>query len=120
MKLASFFDDNIVSALGTVNRGVKEAAFVVIKKNTVPAVLIELGFLTNWNDFSMVTDEDSQNQGYRGPSHQALVIIAFHVVSPRRRRIQAATDQRTISITPVSTRIPPETLSVLEMLYSMI
>lgn len=29
------------------NRGIKQAGFVVIKRNTVPAVLVELGFVSN-------------------------------------------------------------------------
>lgn len=59
-KLASYFVENLTDALGTNSRGVKQAAFVVIKKNTVPAVLIELGFLTNKKDLSIITNEESQ------------------------------------------------------------
>lgn len=59
-EFAACFVDNITDAIGTSYRGVKEAGFVVIKENTVPAVLIELGFLTNSTDFSIITDEASQ------------------------------------------------------------
>lgn len=59
-KFAAFFDTNLIEVLGTSDRGVKQAAFVVIKKNTVPAVLIELGFLTNAKDFAIITNEADQ------------------------------------------------------------
>lgn len=42
--------DTLVDTLGTKNRGVKQAGFVVIKKNTVPSILIELGFVTGNSD----------------------------------------------------------------------
>lgn len=57
---ASSMVQNVSSAIGTGNRGAKEAAYVVIKNNTVPAVLIELGFLTNSADYSTVTNEKKQ------------------------------------------------------------
>ena len=39
--------NTIVKNLHTKNRGIKQAGFVVIKRNTVPAVLVELGFVSN-------------------------------------------------------------------------
>ena len=39
--------NTIVNDLHTTNRGIKQAGFVVIKRNTVPAVLVELGFVSN-------------------------------------------------------------------------
>lgn len=41
---------NLVNTLGTKNRGVKQAGYVVIKYNTVPSILIELGFITGNSD----------------------------------------------------------------------
>lgn len=59
-KLAGICLDNIVSALKTNNRGVKTANYYVIKNNTVPAVLIELGFISNTSDRQLITDDVSQ------------------------------------------------------------
>ncbi len=58
--LASAMVSNLSGALGTTNRGVREAAFVVTKKNTVPAILIELGFISNTTDLSMMNDAKKQ------------------------------------------------------------
>jgi len=60
--LASRLQNNLVSSLGTANRGVKSADFVVIYKNTVPAVLIELGFMSNKAEHDRLTDEAFQTE----------------------------------------------------------
>lgn len=58
--LASFLVNNLVKTLGTSNRGVKQESYTVIYKNTVPAVLIELGFLSTKSDYAKLTNEDFQ------------------------------------------------------------
>lgn len=56
-KLAAHFQDNLPSLLGlSKTRGVKANDFYVCDKNTVPAILIELGFVTNSSDLSKLTD----------------------------------------------------------------
>ncbi len=57
---ASYFQTSLVQSMGTENRGVKEDAFTVIYRNTVPAVLIELGFLSNSDDFSKLSNPEYQ------------------------------------------------------------
>ena len=42
------------------NRGVKQANFIVLWKCTMPAVLIELGFISNANDIRTLTDKTGQ------------------------------------------------------------
>lgn len=46
-KFARCVQKQICGSLNTLNRGVKEANFYVLKKTDMPAVLIELAFLTN-------------------------------------------------------------------------
>ena len=46
-KLASTIRKHLISRSGAVNRGTKNAGFVVIKKTTSPATLLELGFVSN-------------------------------------------------------------------------
>lgn len=45
--LAISIQDELVRELGVENRGVKEAMFVVLKNSDVPAVLVEVGFISN-------------------------------------------------------------------------
>lgn len=54
--------DTLVSTLGTKDRGVKQAGFVVIKHNTVPAILIELGFVTGSTDSKNLKKETFQKK----------------------------------------------------------
>jgi N-acetylmuramoyl-L-alanine amidase len=49
-KLASAIQKRLVLALGTYDRGIKNAGFYVIKYNSVPSALVELGFLSNKDD----------------------------------------------------------------------
>ena len=55
--------DNISSAISTKNRGISSAEFVVVKYNTVPAVLIEFGFMTNSSELSKITNATYQKKG---------------------------------------------------------
>lgn len=58
--LASALETKLVSALGTKNNGIKTANFVVIRETAVPAVLIELGFITNASDRKIITTKSTQ------------------------------------------------------------
>lgn len=60
--IATLLKDNLVSGLGTKSRGVKTAGYYVIKRNTVPAVLIELGFISGNSDYSKLTSETFQKK----------------------------------------------------------
>lgn len=60
--MASTFLKNLVSVMGTTNRGVKTANYVVIYKNTVPAILIELGFISNSSDRAKLTNATYQKK----------------------------------------------------------
>ncbi len=61
-KLAKKLVDNISSAISTKNRGISSAGFVVVKYNTVPAVLIEFGFMTNSSELSKITNATYQKK----------------------------------------------------------
>ena len=54
--LASIMVNNLCSGLGTLNRGAKAEKYTVVHNNTVPAILIELGFLSNKNDYAKLSD----------------------------------------------------------------
>jgi N-acetylmuramoyl-L-alanine amidase len=59
-KLADLFSDRISSKLGTKNRGSRSERYTVVYKNTVPAVLIELGFMSTESDFEKLSNPTFQ------------------------------------------------------------
>lgn len=56
-KLATLNQRKLVTALKTTDRGVKTAGFQVIKHNPLPAVLVELAFLTNKGDAAKLSSK---------------------------------------------------------------
>lgn len=60
--LATMFVNNLAKLLGTKNRGTNTAKFVVVHRNTVPAVLIELGFMSNQSDYNKITNASNQEK----------------------------------------------------------
>ena len=61
-QLATFIQKRLYPALGTKDRKVKDAGFQVIKKNPLPAVLVELGFISNSSDASKLGSDYYRNK----------------------------------------------------------
>lgn len=61
IEFASAVQNNFELA-GKKSRGVKSAGFLVLKRTYMPSVLIELGYLSNQNDFDYLTSEHGQNE----------------------------------------------------------
>lgn len=55
-ELAEEIQQELVAALGTYDRGVKQASFYVIKYTEIPSVLVELAFISNPNDAAKLAD----------------------------------------------------------------
>ncbi len=58
--LADTFAERLPESLGTLKRGSRAEKYTVVHKNTVPAVLIELGFLSNESDYYKLSDANFQ------------------------------------------------------------
>lgn len=61
-KMAALFKDRLIGDLKTKNRGTKTAAFYVLKHNTVPSVLIELGFISGSVDYNNLKKSSFQKK----------------------------------------------------------
>jgi N-acetylmuramoyl-L-alanine amidase len=55
---AIYIQESIIQVCGLYNRGVKQANFYVLRLNYMPAVLVEVAFLTNANDRRKLGDEN--------------------------------------------------------------
>ena len=60
--LATSVVNHLSSSWGTSNKGILADRFVVIHNNTVPAVLVECGFITNNKDFEKIKDPAYQKK----------------------------------------------------------
>ncbi|WP_207707905.1 N-acetylmuramoyl-L-alanine amidase [Heliorestis convoluta] len=61
-KLAQLIQKNLVQALGLLDRGVKTASFYVIRHTKMPAVLVELGFITNPEEEKLLREKSFQQK----------------------------------------------------------
>jgi N-acetylmuramoyl-L-alanine amidase len=68
--LAVSIQSELVKAIDFNNRGVKDAAFYVIKNTKMPAVLVEIGFISNPTEEKLLGSPDFQSKAafgvYRG------------------------------------------------------
>ena len=53
-KLADCIQKQITDSLGTINRGIKEANFYVLRRTTMPAILVEVAFISNEDDAELL------------------------------------------------------------------
>ena len=79
--MARMMCEELIWNMNTQDRGVKTANFVVVYKNTVPSILIELGFLSNKSDHKKLTSPKYQEKASKTI---ASVIRDFFTEYPSR------------------------------------
>ncbi|MDP2187894.1 MAG: N-acetylmuramoyl-L-alanine amidase [Sphingobacteriaceae bacterium] len=62
IRFAEKIETNFEKRAGRFSRGVKQAGFLVLYRTTMPAVLIESGFLTNRNEEKFLTSPEGQQK----------------------------------------------------------
>ncbi len=60
LSLSSYIQKQFRERVGRVDRGVKQAGFLVLRRTTMPSVLIELGFLTNADEEDFLNSENGK------------------------------------------------------------
>ncbi|MCI3920355.1 N-acetylmuramoyl-L-alanine amidase family protein [Paenibacillus sp. TRM 82003] len=61
-EFANLVHQELLDAIGSADRKVKQAKFVVVRETSMPAALLELGFLTNPEDEAKLFDEKMQDR----------------------------------------------------------
>lgn len=61
VRLATFVQDEYV-ATGRVNRGVQELSLAILRTATMPAILTEIGFISNPEEEDYINSESGQNE----------------------------------------------------------
>ena len=62
LNLSSKIENQFKKQEGRLDRGVKQAGFLVLWRTTMPSILIETGFLTNSNEEKYMISEEGQNK----------------------------------------------------------
>lgn len=73
-ELANLINARLATYTGLKARGVKSANFTVINQNSVPAVLVEGGFMDNKKDHAVITSDKGQT-AYAKAVAEALIIF---------------------------------------------
>lgn len=60
--LSDIIQKHVLAATGFKDRNSKQANYLVIRKTTMPAALLEIGFLTNKTEESIMVQDDFQNK----------------------------------------------------------
>jgi N-acetylmuramoyl-L-alanine amidase len=61
-RLADMIQQSIVRRLAVVDRGTKTARFLVLRKSTIPAVLVETGFISNKIECALLATPEYRNR----------------------------------------------------------
>jgi N-acetylmuramoyl-L-alanine amidase len=61
-RLAALIHPRVIQALSSIDRGIRHRGFFVLRKNRLPAVLVEGGFLTNPAEAARLSDSRSRDR----------------------------------------------------------
>ncbi len=65
-ELSQIMVNAISNALGSNNRGITETAYTVVQKTTVPAALLEIGFVSNAHDAALLSTPEYRQKAAEG------------------------------------------------------
>ncbi len=69
--MASLIQDQFSKGAIKTNRGIKQGELLVLWKTTMPAVLVELGFISNYNDYQVLINKEN-HYGFAGSIFKAF------------------------------------------------
>jgi N-acetylmuramoyl-L-alanine amidase len=61
-RLAALIHPRVIQAIGSIDRGIRHRGFFVLRKNRLPAVLVECGFLTNPTEAGRLSDSRTRDR----------------------------------------------------------
>lgn len=76
--LANAIQNQLLSKLGTMNRGVKTANFVVLRNNIKPSILLEVGFVSNVAEAARMSEPSFRQSAAEAIYQACLEIIELY------------------------------------------
>lgn len=67
----------MISYMGSYNRGVKMANWAVIRRSNMPAILLEVGFISNQEELANMCTDDYQNKVAKGIAEGIINTIRY-------------------------------------------
>jgi N-acetylmuramoyl-L-alanine amidase len=61
-RLAALIHPRVIRAMASVDRGIRHRGYRVLRKNRLPAILVECGFLTNPAEAARISDSGSRER----------------------------------------------------------
>ena len=56
------YNSSLLAQTGAKNAGLKESSFAVLRETNKPAVLLELGYMSNFNENQLIRSDAYQNK----------------------------------------------------------
>jgi len=61
-RLAALIHPRVIQALGSIDRRIRHRGYLVLRRNRLPAVLVECGFLTNPTEAARLSDSGTRDR----------------------------------------------------------
>ncbi len=81
-QIAKLMFDNLIQALNASARKVDFGDFAVLRETTIPATLLEMGFITNPEEAQMLADENYRQKA--AESIYGSILQTFEIYNPKR------------------------------------
>ncbi len=62
LQIAEFVQEELAKGPVKINRGIKQGGLIVLWRSSMPAILVELGFISNPNDYLVLTGEENHDK----------------------------------------------------------
>ncbi len=91
-QLATNIDKELIAAIGTRNRGVKQQNLSVCRNSVMPAALVEVGFMSNTAEMDNLANPDFQYKAAQGIARGIMKSLESVTMPQQPRGIEYMTD----------------------------
>ena len=93
VKLAEMVQSGMVESTKLFDRGVSSAGFLVLHRTVMPSILVELGFITNSNDESLIASKEGQEKLARGIFNGFAQYYSLYGKSKEQKKTETAKEE---------------------------